>query len=49
MTKKNGETSNQEILWNLMRELSHSTVEVIKTENLYLFDGEKGYSVGQGQ
>ncbi|WP_375583006.1 NADP-dependent isocitrate dehydrogenase [Cyclobacterium xiamenense] len=24
-------------------------VEVIKTENLYAFDGEKGYSLGQGQ
>jgi isocitrate dehydrogenase len=24
-------------------------VDVIKTENLYTFDGEPGYSLGQGQ
>lgn len=24
-------------------------VEVIKTENLYAFDGQKAYSLGQGQ
>jgi isocitrate dehydrogenase len=24
-------------------------IEVIKTENLYTFDGEPGYSLGQGQ
>jgi isocitrate dehydrogenase len=46
---KNGEISNHAVLWMLMRELSQSTVDVIKTENLYLFDGEKGYSLGQGQ
>ncbi|HEY9176763.1 MAG TPA: NADP-dependent isocitrate dehydrogenase [Flavipsychrobacter sp.] len=26
-----------------------SGIEVIKTENLYTFDGERGYSLGQGQ
>lgn len=24
-------------------------IEFIKTENLYLFDGEPGYALGQGQ
>ncbi len=24
-------------------------IDVIKTENLYYFDGERGYSLGQGQ
>jgi isocitrate dehydrogenase len=48
VTKNNG-ISNQAVLWMLLRELSQTSVEVIKTENLYLFDGEKGYSVGQGQ
>jgi len=48
LTKNNG-VSNQAVLWMLMRELSQSTLDVIKTENLYLFDGEKGYSMGQGQ
>ncbi len=49
LVTKNGEISNHAVLWMLMKELTQSTVEVIKTENLYLFDGEKGYSVGQGQ
>lgn len=46
---KNGGISNHAVLWMLMKELSQTSLEVIKTENLYLFDGEKGYSVGQGQ
>jgi isocitrate dehydrogenase len=49
LVTKNGEVSSHAVLWMLMKELSTSTIEVIKTENLYLFDGEKGYSVGQGQ
>jgi hypothetical protein len=32
-----------------MKDLSQTSLDVIKTENLYLFDGEKGYSAGQGQ
>ena len=36
-------------LWRLMDKISKEGVEVIKTENLYEFDGEKGYSLGQGQ
>lgn len=46
---KDGGISNHAVLWMLMRELSQNTIDVIKTENLYLFDGEKGYSLGQGQ
>ncbi|MBY0383538.1 NADP-dependent isocitrate dehydrogenase [bacterium] len=49
LVTKNGGVSNHAVIWMLMKELSTSTVEVIKTENLYLFDGEKGYSAGQGQ
>lgn len=49
LVTKNGGVSNHAVLWMLMRELSQSTLDVIKTENLYLFDGEKGYSLGQGQ
>jgi len=26
-----------------------SGIDVIKTENLYMFDGEKGFALGQGQ
>ncbi|MFN7729919.1 MAG: hypothetical protein ACK5P7_12245 [Bdellovibrio sp.] len=46
---KDGGISNHAVLWMLMRELSQTSIDVIKTENLYLFDGEKGYSLGQGQ
>ena len=49
LVAKNGFVSNHGVLWMLMKELSQGSLEVIKTENLYLFDGEKGYSVGQGQ
>jgi isocitrate dehydrogenase len=48
MTKRGG-ISNHAVLWMLQREFSQSDLEVIKTENLYLFDGEIGYSLGQGQ
>ncbi len=33
----------------LLTELAADGIEVVKTENLYLFDGERGYSLGQGQ
>ena len=33
----------------LLRSLSYAGVDFIKTEQLYTFDGERGYSLGQGQ
>lgn len=33
----------------LMRALEEAGVEVVKTENLYLFDGTRGFSLGQGE
>ena len=33
----------------LMSKAIEEEVDVIKTENLYEFDGERGYSLGQGQ
>lgn len=33
----------------LMDRLTDAGYEVIKTENLYLFDGERGFSLGQGE
>lgn len=39
--------SNDIIL--LMKKLNESGVEIIKTENLYNFDGKPAYSLGQGQ
>jgi len=34
---------------NLLLQALHENIDVIKTENLYEFDGVKGYSLGQGQ
>jgi isocitrate dehydrogenase len=49
MTAKDGDTTNPGVIWMLLRELAQANVDVIKTENLYLFNGEKGFSLGQGQ
>ena len=46
---KDGGISNHAVIWMLLRTFGQSDLEVIKTENLYLFDGERGYSLGQGQ
>ena len=34
---------------DLLRDLHTAGFEIIKTENLYTFDGERGYSLGQGE
>lgn len=34
---------------DLLAKLTNACVEVIKTENLYAFDGERGFSLGQGE
>ena len=34
---------------SLQKALSEAGYDVIKTENLYTFDGERGYSLGQGE
>lgn len=39
---------NKEIVELLSRAIAHN-IEVIKTENLYHFDGKAGFSLGQGQ
>jgi isocitrate dehydrogenase len=36
-------------LTKLIDRLNEAGYEVIKTENLYLFDGERGFSLGQGE
>ena len=33
----------------VVAEVTEEGLDVIKTENLYLFDGERGYSLGQGE
>lgn len=48
MVAKNGGLSNPAVNWMLLKSLSENGVEVIKCENLYLFDGEKGSHWGRG-
>lgn len=48
VTPNNG-ISNLAVHWMLMKALSEKGIDIIKTENLFLFDGEKGFSLGQGQ
>ncbi len=33
----------------LLQQLHEAGIDVVKTENLYLFDGERGFSLGQGE
>jgi isocitrate dehydrogenase len=33
----------------LLSKLNHAGFDVIKTENLYEFDGKRGFSLGQGE
>ena len=40
---------NPTLPWQLLRALALGGVEVVKTEQLYRFDGERGYSLGQGE
>ncbi|MEB1807796.1 MAG: NADP-dependent isocitrate dehydrogenase [Bacillaceae bacterium] len=46
--KANADKTNKEIL-NLLQRIDDAGLHCIKTENLYTFNGEKGYSLGQGQ
>ena len=34
---------------DILRQLTGAGVDFVKTEQLYTFDGEPGYSLGQGQ
>ena len=44
----NGTMTNAQII-GLLQRIDQAGFESIKTENLYTFDGEPGYSLGQGQ
>ena len=37
------------VITTLMQELCLAGLDVIKTENLYNYDGKPGFSLGQGQ
>ena len=44
-----GKQFNRTMVVDLLRRLAAIGVDFIKTEHLYLFDGEAGFSLGQGQ
>ncbi|GAB5554363.1 MAG: NADP-dependent isocitrate dehydrogenase [Saprospiraceae bacterium] len=46
---ENGHPAEKTSIAKLLTEALEADVDVIKTENLYEFDGERGYSLGQGQ
>lgn len=47
--KDNEAVVNREEIIELLRQLNNHTIDVIKTENLYTFEGKRGFSLGQGQ
>jgi isocitrate dehydrogenase len=42
-------TLSYDLVLDLLRKINDEGFEIIKTENLYNFNGEAGYSAGQGQ
>ncbi|MEX0386192.1 NADP-dependent isocitrate dehydrogenase [Spiribacter onubensis] len=44
-----GETMSKRALIDLLDRLADAGIDFVKTEQLYAFDGERGYSLGQGQ
>ena len=46
--KNDTELEKQHVIQVLQKALEHN-IDAIKTENLYTFDGERGFSLGQGQ
>ena len=48
-TKKEGQSIQGRDLVELQKAIVEAGLEIIKTENLYTFGEEKGYSLGQGQ
>lgn len=46
---KDGKQLIHKDLWHTLNAVTDSDLEVIKTELLYSFDGQPGYSLGQGQ
>lgn len=46
---ENGHPASKQSIPELLGKALTEDVDVIKTENLYEFDGQRGYSLGQGQ
>jgi isocitrate dehydrogenase len=49
MAKKDGEKIEHLSIANLLESLANSGVDFIKIENLFEFDGKKGFSLAQGE
>jgi isocitrate dehydrogenase len=47
-TATDGSATNQQVI-DLLGRINADGLEIVKTENLYTFDGEPGFSLGQGQ
>ncbi|QCK16722.1 NADP-dependent isocitrate dehydrogenase [Mangrovivirga cuniculi] len=47
--ERNGHPVSNKHIAELLNKAFEEKVDIIKTENLYSFDGERGYSLGQGQ
>jgi isocitrate dehydrogenase len=45
----NGQSPERNSIPAVLQQFLDSGLEVVKTENLYSFDGERGYSLGQGE
>ena len=48
MSDSGKELSNSDVI-ELLKLINNAGLDAIKTENLYTFDGKRGYSLGQGQ
>tara|TARA_R110002051_G_scaffold311254_1_gene385059 strand:+ start:91893 stop:93377 length:1485 start_codon:yes stop_codon:yes gene_type:complete len=46
---KDGEDLSKESIIDILKSAISNNIDAIKTENLYTFDGVRGYSLGQGQ
>lgn len=46
---KSGENISKQDIIRLLGEADNKNIDVVKTENLYQFDGKDAYSLGQGQ
>ncbi len=46
---KDGKSADKNAIQKILADAPNHNIDVIKTENLYTFDGKRGYSLGQGQ
>lgn len=46
---KDGKAMDKSKIIDIMQTALNNNIDIIKTENLYTFDGKRGYSLGQGQ